>query len=303
MKQLRSIALLALLIISHNVLANADKTSLEKEVDQVDFDQLGEILKKDKLDQYALEKKALAKKLEQQRKVLELKRYFYPTEENFWNVISELWCVKNSLYLKWDFEKSDLGIGLSLKKILEGLSLNKKRIKILLVDSMTVAHIALPTDDNTYFLLLSLPFIRSMDLSKREISLLLLEDMMRADMGYFKNALTPKTYQQYLGQSMKNKKVEMKFVNELLDSYNEIALQKGFSFQQQYEITKKMDAILKTRSELWQAYLALIQKRDLLVRTNEGYAWYSRFYPSPEMQLTWLQPVAIKNNFGDMKKP
>lgn len=279
------------------------KTKVEDEVDLMDFDKLNDVLKKDKLDAYAKEKQALAKKLAQQRKVLEQKKYFYPHEDNFWSMTSELWCVKNALYLKWDFEKADLGIGINFKKFLESLSLNKKRIKILMLDSMNVAHLALPADTNSYLFLLSLPFIRAMDLSKREISILLLEDMVRADKGYFKNSLDITEVKKYLGNPMPNNKPEITFFKKLLDQYSDIALQRGFTFQQQFEVTKFVDNILKTKSEYWQSYLSLVQKRDLLVKTNDGFSWYSRFYPSPEMQQTWLQPVQIKSRFKDMKQP
>ena len=218
-------------------------------------------------------------------------------------MLSELWCVKNSLYLKWDFENADLGIGINFKKILESLSLNKKIIKILMLDSMNVAHLALPADEGHYIFLLSLPFIRTMDLTKREISILLLEDMVRADKGLFKSFLAVDELKKYAGKQMDNNKADIKYVKQLLDQYSDVALQKGFTFQQQYEVTKFMDNILKTKSEYWQSYLTLTQKRDLLVKTNEGFSWYSRFYPSPEMQLTWLQPVVINSKFKDMKKP
>lgn len=282
---------------------NDSSTTLEKELEVVDFDKLNEVLKKDKLESYSKEKEALAKKIAEQRKQLEKKKYFYPKEENFWSMISEIWCVKNALYLKWDFDAADLGIGLAFKKTLEQFSLNKKKVKILMLDSMNVAHLALPSDANSYLFLLSLPFIRSMDLTKREISLLLLEDMVRADKEYFKQGLNTVDAKAKFGKTMANNKADMKFVSQILDGYSEIGLQRGFSFQQQFDVTKYMDGILKTRSEYWQAYLSLVQKRDLLVKTNEGFAWYSRFYPSPEMQLTWLQPVAVKSKFKDMKTP
>ena len=283
--------------------AEEPKTITEEEAELIDFDKLNNVLKQDRLDAYAKEKQAIAKKLAEQRKILEKKKYIYPREDIFWSMLSELWCVKNSLYLKWDFESADIGIGLNFKKLLESLSLNKKKVKILILDSMNVAHLSLPADEGNYIFLLSLPFIRTMDLTKREISILLLEDMVRADKELFKSFLQTDELKKKLGKNMDNNKPDVKFVNQLLDQYSEVALQKGFTFQQQYEVTKFMDNILKTKSEYWQAYLTLTQKRDLLVKTNDGFSWYSRFYPSPEMQLTWLQPVQLKSKFKDMKQP
>lgn len=279
------------------------KTKIEEEAELLEFDKLNSVLKQDKLEIYAKEKQLLAKKLAEQRKILEKKRFYYPTEDNFWSMLSELWCVKNALYLKWDFEAADLGIGINFKKFMESLSLNKKKVKILVLESMNVAHLALPADENSYIFLISLPFMRAMDLTKREISILLLEDMVRADKGFFKSGLTIKDVKAKFGTLMENNKPDIKYIKQLLDEYSEIALQRGFTFQQQFEVTKFVDTILKTKSEYWESYLSLTQKRDLLVKTNEGFSWYSRFYPSPEMQLTWLQPVQIKSQFKDMKKP
>jgi hypothetical protein len=279
------------------------KTNVEEEVEVLEFDKLNNVLKQDKLDIFAKEKQLLAKKIAEQRKLLEQKKYYYPKEDKFWSMLSEMWCVKNALYLKWDFEKADLGIGINFKKFMESLSLSKKRVKILILESMNVAHIALPADENSYIFLISLPFMRAMDLTKREISILLLEDMIRADKAFFKSALSLKEAKEKFGTVMKNNKPDLKYVKQLLDEYSDIALQRGFNFQQQYEVTKFMDNILKTKSEYWESYLTLTQKRDLLVKTNEGFSWYSRFYPSPEMQLTWLQPVHVKSKFQDMKKP
>lgn len=303
--KVKMIMTLAILILSLENLWASDepKTKVEEEAELVDFDKLNNVLKQDKLDAYAKEKQIIAQKIAEQRKVLEKKKYFYPNEDIFWSMLSELWCVKNSLYLKWDFENADLGIGLNFKKLLESLSLNKKKVKILILDSMNVAHMALPADEGSYIFLLSLPFIRTMDLSKREISILLLEDMVRADKDIFKSFLAIDEVKKKSGKFMENNKADMKYLKQLLDQYSDIALQKGFTFQQQYEVTKFMDNILKTKSEYWQSYLTLTQKRDLLVKTNESFSWYSRFYPSPEMQLTWLQPVQLKSKFKDMKQP
>ena len=179
-------------------------------------------------------------------------------------MLSELWCVKNALYLKWEFEKADLGIGINFKKFMESLSLSKKKVKILILESMNVAHLALPADENNYIFLISLPFIRTMDLTKREISILLLEDLVRADKGFFKSGISVKDAKAKFGTLMENNKPDMKYIKQLLDEYSDIALQRGFTFQQQFEVTKFMDNILKSKSEYWESYLSLTQKKRFI---------------------------------------
>ena len=79
-------------------------------------------------------------------------------------------------------------------------------------------------------------------------------------------------------------------VQELLKNYDKQINQKGYTFQQQFEITKKMDAYLKSSPELWNTYFRLLGKIDRFVKANAQYTDYVRLYPSPEMQVKWLSP-------------
>jgi len=272
-------------------------TVQESELKEVNFDKLNDILKKDKLDVYAKEKQKLAVKLSQEREKLESKRFSYPSDEDFWPLFHDYWLIKNARNLRWDFEKADLGIGISFKKTLEELSLNKKRIKILLLDSVILSHFALPTSENNYYFLLSLPFIRSMDLSKREISILLLEDMIRSDRQYALKNLKSENYKKFIGTQMKDKKPQVAFMDELLLDLNDLVFKRGFTFQQQFEVTKELDLLLSTSPELLKSYVVLNQKRDQLSKTDVNFKSYSTMYPSPEMQLLWLNPKGSNKKF------
>lgn len=267
-------------------------TTSEEEMNIVNFDKLKDVLHQDKLEEFAKQKKILNQKLQQERLKLDNKRYFYPKEEDFWNLVSELWLVKNATNLRWDFEHADLGIALTLQKLLNSLGMSQLKVKLILLDSVEVSHIALPQKRNEYFLLLSLPFIRKMDLTKREIALLLLEEILRSDKDYFRLNLKDNRYKKYLGTKMKDKKVEMKFFNDLLDQYTQQVFHRGFTFEQQFNVTKNMESLLRTKTELWQSYVSLITKQDLLVKSDPMYKSYGQFYPSPEMQLTWIKAQA-----------
>ena len=77
---------------------------------------------------------------------------------------------------------------------------------------------------------------------------------------------------------------------KILKAYGDVAYKKGFSFQQQYEITKKMDKVLKSSPESWNSYFKLLKKIDQLVKNNLMYKNYLKIYPSPELQVEWLSP-------------
>ena len=83
---------------------------------------------------------------------------------------------------------------------------------------------------------------------------------------------------------------DISFVEELLKNYSTQINEKGYSFQQMFEVTKKMDAYLKSNPELWNAYFRLLGKMDRFLKTNIQFKDYIKLYPSPEMQVKWLSP-------------
>jgi superfamily I DNA and/or RNA helicase len=67
-------------------------------------------------------------------------------------------------------------------------------------------------------------------------------------------------------------------------------LVKGFSFQEQFEVTTEMDTLLKNDMKMWNTYLTLLEKIDQLTKTNALYKKYNQIYPSAELQMNWLKP-------------
>jgi hypothetical protein len=192
--------------------------------------------------------------------------------------------------LKWDFHKPDFDLEKSFIELLETQGHYEKKIKILLLDTTEVIHAALPTNDKEYIFLLSLPFIRTLDLSKVEISLILFEDYLRARKGYFKNYVLSKELEAYLGTNFLGKPFDKKLIDDHLKKYNTVLMEKGFSFQEQFETTQEMDALLKSDMKIWNTYLTMLEKIDQLTKTNTLYKKYSQIYPSPELQINWLKP-------------
>lgn len=261
-----------------------------KEKDLLDFSSIKDIIKKDGLEG-ELKKKEDEKRLYlDQKRLSDMKRYNVPTEDAFWNMFSELWLVKNAPVLKWDFHKPDFELEKSFVAMLETQGHFEKKVKILLLDTTEVIHAALPSNDQEYIFLLSLPFIKTLDLSKVEISLLLFEDFLRARKGHFKSYVTSKELEAYLGSNFAGKPFNKKLINEHLEKYSTVLFEKGFSFQDQFEVTKEMDSFLKSDLKMWNTYLTLLEKIDQLMKTNALYKKYGKIYPSPELQLNWLRP-------------
>ena len=170
------------------------KSKMELENEIVDFSAIKDELKKDGLVKGAKNYSKKVKEVKTKRIKNVNKKYSYPREVDFWTFFSEYWLVKNSQLLKWDFKKPDYGLIISFKKFLEKFGFYNKKIKILYINSPNITHMGLPSDPNEFIFLVSVPFIRTLDLSKLEISLILFEDFLRLKAGYFvKNINNKKT--------------------------------------------------------------------------------------------------------------
>ncbi len=262
----------------------------EKELEVVDFKSIKKVLQQDGLSQAAQQKKKQVAVLKKEQVNLEQGRFNYPSEAEIWGFVSEYWLVKNAQILGWDFEKPDYGIEDSFKKTLEGMGFYQKKFKILLVNTPSLVRASMPGNEGEMILLLSVPFIRSLDLSKLEISILLLEDYFRLEAGYFKKSVGTEKLKKLAGTNFTGSKPDLSMIQELLKNYDNQINKKGYSFQQQFEVTKKMDAFLKASPELWNAYFRLLQKLQSFLKTNVQYKDYIKLYPSPEMQLKWISP-------------
>jgi len=270
--------------------AQTKKLQDEKELDMVNFKAIKKVLQQDGLSKSVeLKKKQVAAEKKVQTQI-EHSRYAYPTESELWALVSEYWLVKNAQILNWDFAHPEYGIEESFKTTMEKLGFLQKKFKLLLLNTPTTVRLALPGENGETILMLSVPFIRSLDLSKLEISLLMLEDYFRSEAGYFKKAVRTEKLSKLAGTSFVGKKADMSLIEELLKNYDYQINQKGFTFQQQFEVTKKMDAYLRPHPELWNTYFRLLGKMNSFLKSNSQYKDYVRLYPSPEMQIKWLGP-------------
>lgn len=264
------------------------KIQEEKEAELFNYSNIKQVLKDDGLQKFKKAKEAEIKKIVETKKKISIAKYNYPSQKDFWSFMSEYWLVKNAQTLQWDISKPEYGISVAFKNLLEKIGYFERKIKILVVNSPDITHAALPGNKGEYYFLISLPFMRTLDLTKVDISLLFLENMFRLDQGYFKENI--KADLSFIGSNFAGKKFDIKKLNLLLKEYDRVLFKDGFTFQQQYKVTKQMDKVLKSDPPLWSAYLKTINKIDRLIKTNLLYKDYNKIYPSPELQIKWLAP-------------
>lgn len=268
----------------------AEKLPQEKEMDVVDFQHVKKVLQKDGLMQEVRKKKNEVKRIQEIRVVEDKSRYSWPSEEDFWPIAGEWWLVKNASTLQWDFDRPEYGLEQTMSQVLKRVGLLQKKFRILAMDSGQLAHLGLPWRKDEYCLLFSVPFARTLDLSKLEISLLLLEDVLRVEEGWLMEFARPAKLKDLAGSNFQGKAPDMTPVFEVGKSYTTFTQEKGFTFQQQFKLTKKMDSILRPHPELWNAYVRMLNKIDRMIKSNQQFKDYPKLYPSPEMQIKWLAP-------------
>lgn len=276
-------------LITTSLLAQTGKLQEEKELEVVNFKSIKKVLEQDGLTEASKRKAREVQVLKKEQGKLESGRFMYPTESELWGFVSEYWLVKNAQLLNWDFEKPNYALERSFSSTMENLGFYQKKFKILLVNTPSLVKASIPGDNELIFLL-SVPFIKSLDLSKLEISLLLFEEFIRLEMGYFKKNVATEKMSKLAGTNFQGGKPDLSMVEELLKNYTSQINQRGYTFQQQFELTKKVDAYLKSSPELWNTYFRLLGKIDRFVKSNTQYKDYVKLYPSPEMQVKWLSP-------------
>jgi hypothetical protein len=260
----------------------------QKEATVLDYSSISKVIKSDGLEVHQKNKAEEVKSILTHKEKINIAKFDYPRDEDFWSFMSEYWLVKNAQSLQWDFTKPAYGIEDAYKGLLEKFGYYKKRFKILIVNTPDITHMGLPSDKDEYILLVSLPFMRTLDLTKVDISILLLEDFFRIEAKNFQQNI--KTDLKALGTNFQSSKIDPKLMPELLKEYTRIVYKNGFTFQQQYEVTKSMDRVLKSDPVLWSSYIKLLNKIDRLVKSNLLYKDYNNIYPSPELQIKWLTP-------------
>lgn len=269
------------------ILSNGYATS--DSMDYVNFSNIKKVLENDMLNK-EVSKKKKKHQLERRRKRKSIvQKYNIPKDQDFWPFISEYWIVKNNARLKWDFKKPEYGIEQDFAKLLQDIGVFHVKFKILLLNTKDVTHFALPSGKDEYIFLLSLPFIKDLDLSKLEISIILFEDYLRSKAMYFKEYVSITGTKETLGGNFYKKKLNKGLFRNILNKYDDIVFRTGFTFKHQFEITKQMVNALQSKPKLIKVYNNMLDKVDSLIKGNKAYINHIKIYPSPELQMGWIK--------------
>lgn len=281
------ILLIVLLTLSYSF-SQEQLTQEEKENEIIDYSNIKKVLKNDGLEEVQEKRIETVKKIKKEKKKLIQKRYDYPSDDDFWKIITEMWLVKNAQILRWDFPKPEYGIKDAFERLLEQYGYYNIKFKVLIVNTPVISHFGLPAGKDDFIFILSLPFMRSLDLTKVDISLLLLEDFFRLRKKQFISNL--KFDQKIIGGNFSTETFSKDLFTKVLKLYSQQIIDDGFSFEQQFLITKEMDLLLKGSPQLWNSYFKLYNKIDRFVKSDALFKNYLKIYPSPELQLKWLSP-------------
>lgn len=287
---MKKFLIITFIILSFSLSANSKKSKEELRGEELEFGKIKKVLENDFLKDQATKKVRQVKSIKRKRIKDDTKKYNFPDENDFWKYFSELWLVRNAQELKWDFQKPDYGLRVSIEGTLEKFGYLEQKFRLLLVDSPVLTHFCLPYSKEEVIFVLSVPFIRTLDLTKREIGILLIEDFIRHELGYFKNYVLTNEVKNLIGSNFKKNIYDQKTLDKVLKNISYFVYEKGFDFQQQFNATNKVSSILKSDLEYWNSYLSLLQKIDRLVKTNALYKKYTNIFPSPELQMKWILP-------------
>ncbi|EQC45583.1 hypothetical protein [Bacteriovorax sp. Seq25_V] len=258
--------------------------------DFVNFNNIKTILKKDGLEKIVEKKKVEKQKADKQKEDKLRSMYNTPNDEDFWSIMMQYWLVKNASILKWDFNRPDYGMIPAFEAFLKEVGEYGVKFKLLFFNSSNITHFAFPMGKDSYLFVISVPFIKTMDLSKTQISALLYEDLIRVKQGHFESMISATTLSKLRNTNFFQKLVPKKEISDLLQEIDQIVYSKGFNFQQQYQVTKYVNTVLLNNKKLWQNYYTLINKIDELTKGNLLFKNYAKIYPSPELQKSWIDP-------------
>ncbi|OIQ19069.1 MAG: hypothetical protein BM556_07220 [Bacteriovorax sp. MedPE-SWde] len=279
------------LLLSGNTSTLSQEKALPVKNDFVDFNNIKSVLKKDGLAKTVKKKQIKHKKKVKIKKNKTKQFYNLPHNDVFWKMMTEYWLVKNSVILKWDFHKPDYGLGDYFEQFLKNMGEYGVKYKILYINSSNITHFGFPFGKDEYLFVISVPFIKIMDLSKLQISILLYEDLTRLKFNQFKSKFDPVLLGKLKEGNFYQKKFPAAEIKTFQEKVDKVVFESGFNFQEQYQVTKHLNNVFKSNKKFWQNYYSLLEKIDDLTKQNLMYKNYVKIYPSPELQLNWINPI------------
>lgn len=263
----------------------------EEKVEQIlDFSSLKSVLEKDQLEPFNEERKKKIKVYKEKKKIIQESKKLFPNREDFLFWMGRQWLITQHTKLDWNHSRPAYGIQERFTELLKELGIMYVKHELLIIDSPDLAYGVIPGNYESSLYIVSLPFIRALDLSKLEIALLMLDSLLRQKMKLYE-AKIPQTLKILTGYNKVeiSKEDQLKSsINQALMEYNRFMLEKGYDFKDQYKLTKELASMLKSRPKLWNTYYKLLSKIENLVNVNELFKNYIKLYPTPDLQKKWM---------------
>lgn len=219
------------------------------------------------------------------------KRYSYPSFQDFWSFASEYWLVKNVKNLKWDQAADSSEIKKNFQNLLAELNIKNIKVKVFLFPTEWVPHLVLPRSKDEYVFLVSQKFVDITGISARQLSYLLYEDMIRLEKGYLFNFFQNDEFVKGLGSSFYiNQKPNIGQFEKLMSKLNIFYKEHGYSFEEQYQVTKKICEQVSSQSQRvsqYQKYNSLVEKK--LSQLNIVFPKFNALYPGIGMKRLWCK--------------
>ena len=205
-------------------------------------------------------------------------------------VIKNLWLIRNNFVLKWDKKLPDYGLEKTFEEVFEAFGAKGFKYKILFVHTNLVTHQMIKMSENEFIFIISKIFAEQLDLTKQEISVLLLEAYVRekvkeknVEIGEFSPSI---------GKNFKHK-INDYIQGELKKIDADIFNYKG-SFDIESVILKNMFNGLSSKKVYLKNYRRMLGKVDDLLRSDVRFKYFASRYPSPEIKINWLEGMNVK---------
>lgn len=205
-------------------------------------------------------------------------------------VIKNLWLIRNNFVLKWDKKLPDYGLESVLSEVFRAYGVKGVQYKILFVHTNLVTHQMIRVKEREFIFIISKTFAEQLDLTKQEISLLLLE-------AYVREVNNPKKVEKddFSPTIGKNFKTELnKYISSKLKQMDsEIFNFKG-TFESEGIVLKSMFNGLSSMKVFLKTYKRMLIKVNDLIKDDARFKYFSSKFPSPEIKLNWLEGMNVK---------
>ena len=267
---------IAFLFVSSSTFGNNTPIDDIKSIIKNDFE------KKNKEKINKKKREAIQNKTKKNKKLESDNKYYS------WKILNRLWLVENVDVLKWNFDRPDYGLNKVINDTLKRTGYSSVKYKIILSNSNITSHTSLPGKGSEVFIILSKIFLERMDVTKQEIALLVLEELVRSRK--YKNI---DTLEKRIGRypRLKNRRNYKKdvnaFVRKAFKVYDELVYNYKSNFKEEYAVHTILMNSLASEQKLLNSYLNLQKKLTALLETTI-FSNYPNVYPSPELRIRWM---------------